>query len=123
MRAFTGAAIQVAPVRGSLTPQVVEANIARCVDFVRRCVAETGAELGRDALERLVDVDGRANGPAHVEDELLHLEDGRLLVDETGVGAGEVVEVTREHADLEGALLLVGHGDDVVLRLAPPLRG
>lgn len=45
MRALTAAAVQVAPVRGSLTPQVVEANIARCVDFVRRCVAETGAEL------------------------------------------------------------------------------
>ena len=45
MRALTAAAIQVAPVRGSLTPQVVEANIARCIDFVRRCVAETGAEL------------------------------------------------------------------------------
>lgn len=45
MRPFTAAAIQVAPVRGSLTPQVVEANIERCLDFVRRCVAETGAEL------------------------------------------------------------------------------
>lgn len=45
MRAFTAAAIQVAPVRGSLTPQVIEANIDRCLDFVRRCVAETGAEL------------------------------------------------------------------------------
>ena len=45
MRAFTAAAIQVAPVRGPLSPEVVEANIARCVDFVRRCVAETGAEL------------------------------------------------------------------------------
>ena len=80
--------------------------------------AEAGAELGRDALERLVDVDGRADGATDVEDELLHLEHGRLLVDEPGVGPGEVVEVAREHAHLEGALLLVGHRDDVLLRLA-----
>ena len=80
--------------------------------------AETGAELGRDALERLVDVDGRADGATDVEDELLHLEHGRLLVDEPGIGTGEVVEVAREHANLEGALLLVGHRDDVLLRLA-----
>ncbi len=45
MRAFTAAAIQVAPVPGPLTAASVAANLQRCVDFTRRCVEATGAEL------------------------------------------------------------------------------
>lgn len=45
MRAFTAAAVQLAPVPGPLTAASVAANLARCVDFVERCVADTGAEL------------------------------------------------------------------------------
>ena len=45
MRAFTAAAVQIAPVSGKLTPEVVRKNLDKCVDFSRRCVAETGAEL------------------------------------------------------------------------------
>jgi predicted amidohydrolase len=45
MRAFTAAAVQVAPVPGPLTSDSIAANLAHCVSFVRRCVAETGAEL------------------------------------------------------------------------------
>ncbi len=45
MRAFTAAAIQLAPVAGPLTEASVAANSARCVDLVRRCHEETGAEL------------------------------------------------------------------------------
>lgn len=45
MRALTAAAIQVAPVPGALSAETITANIERCIDFVRRCVAETGAEL------------------------------------------------------------------------------
>lgn len=45
MKAFTAAAIQIAPVPGPLTPESVAANVAKCVDFTRRCVAATGAEL------------------------------------------------------------------------------
>jgi predicted amidohydrolase len=45
MRAFTAAAVQVAPVQGPLSPEVVRANLDRCVDLTRRCVEETGAEL------------------------------------------------------------------------------
>jgi predicted amidohydrolase len=45
MRAFTAAAVQVAPVAGPLTAESVRANLDKCVDFTRRCVAATGAEL------------------------------------------------------------------------------
>jgi predicted amidohydrolase len=45
MRAFTAAAVQVAPVRGPLSASGVKANLDRCVDFVERCVESTGAEL------------------------------------------------------------------------------
>lgn len=45
MRAFTAAAIQISPVPGPLTPESVEANIAKALDFVERCVVSTGAEL------------------------------------------------------------------------------
>ena len=45
MRAFTAAAIQLAPVAGPLTTASVAANTERCVEMTRRCVAATGAEL------------------------------------------------------------------------------
>ena len=45
MRAFTAAAVQIAPVAGPLSPEVVKANIAKCVDWLTRCVEATGAEL------------------------------------------------------------------------------
>jgi deaminated glutathione amidase len=45
MRAFTVAAIQVAPAPGPLTAAAVKANLATCVDHVERCVAATGADL------------------------------------------------------------------------------
>jgi len=45
MRAFTAAAVQIGPVAGRLSPEVVEANIEKCVDWLTRCVEATGAEL------------------------------------------------------------------------------
>jgi len=45
MRAFTVAAVQIAPLPGPLTAESVAANCAKGADWVRRCVAETGAEL------------------------------------------------------------------------------
>ena len=45
MRAFTAAAIQISPVPGPLTAASVEANIAKAIDYIERCVASTGAEL------------------------------------------------------------------------------
>ncbi len=45
MKAFTAAAVQVAPVRGPLTAESVRANLAHCVELVERCVEATGAEL------------------------------------------------------------------------------
>jgi deaminated glutathione amidase len=45
MRTFVAAAVQVAPVAGPLTAEVVKANQERCVDHVERCVAATSAEL------------------------------------------------------------------------------
>ena len=45
MRAFTAAAVQIAPVAGPLSPDGVLANIANCVDWLTRCVEATGAEL------------------------------------------------------------------------------
>jgi predicted amidohydrolase len=45
MKAFTAAAIQVAPVPGPLTAESIQANIDKCVSLVRRCVDATGAEL------------------------------------------------------------------------------
>ena len=45
MRAFTAAAVQIAPMPGPLTEESIAANLDRCVAFVERCVTETGAEL------------------------------------------------------------------------------
>lgn len=45
MRAFTVAAVQIAPLPGPLTPESVAANCARGADWVRRCVDATAAEL------------------------------------------------------------------------------
>ncbi len=45
MRAFTAAAVQLAPVPGPLTAASVAANGARAAEWVQRCVDATGAEL------------------------------------------------------------------------------
>jgi predicted amidohydrolase len=45
MRAFTAAAIQVAPAPGPLTPTSIKSNVDKCVQFVERCVDATGAQL------------------------------------------------------------------------------
>lgn len=45
MRAFTAAAIQIAPTPGPLTAESVTANVTKCVEYVQRCVDATGAEL------------------------------------------------------------------------------
>jgi predicted amidohydrolase len=45
MREFTAAAIQVAPLPGPLTEEVVKGNLAKAVDYVERCVSATEAEL------------------------------------------------------------------------------
>ena len=45
MRAFTAAALQLAPLPGPLTPEVVKGNLAKAVEWVERCVESTGAEL------------------------------------------------------------------------------
>ncbi len=45
MRAFTAAALQVAPVPGPLTAESIKTNLDRCVEWVERCVTATGAEL------------------------------------------------------------------------------
>ncbi|MGZ4649955.1 MAG: carbon-nitrogen hydrolase family protein, partial [Kineosporiaceae bacterium] len=45
MRAFTVAALQVAPLPGPLTPQTVAANCRKGADWARRCVEASGAEL------------------------------------------------------------------------------
>ena len=45
MRAFTAAAVQVAPVPGPLTAESVAANLDKLVEVTRRCVEATGAEL------------------------------------------------------------------------------
>jgi len=45
MRTFTAAAVQLAPVPGPLTAESIKANVDKCVEYVERCVAATGAEL------------------------------------------------------------------------------
>ncbi|HKA68250.1 MAG TPA: carbon-nitrogen hydrolase family protein [Actinomycetes bacterium] len=45
MRAFTAAAIQLAPRPGPLTTASIKANVDNAVSWVERCVAATGAEL------------------------------------------------------------------------------
>ncbi|WP_166355080.1 carbon-nitrogen hydrolase family protein [Phytoactinopolyspora limicola] len=45
MRAFTAAAIQVRPRAEQLTPESIKANIDHAVEYVERCVADTGADL------------------------------------------------------------------------------
>lgn len=45
MRAFTAAAVQIAPVPAPLTDATIAANLEHCVQMTRQCVAATGAEL------------------------------------------------------------------------------
>jgi predicted amidohydrolase len=45
MKAFTAAAIQIAPVPGPLTAESLKGNLAKSADWVERCVDATGAEL------------------------------------------------------------------------------
>jgi predicted amidohydrolase len=45
MKAFTVAAVQLAPLPGPLSAESVKGNLAKAVDFVERCVESTGAEL------------------------------------------------------------------------------
>jgi deaminated glutathione amidase len=45
MRAFTAAAIQIAPAPGPLTAASIKSNVDKCVTFMERCVEATGAEL------------------------------------------------------------------------------
>ncbi len=45
MRAFTAAAVQLAPRPGPLTATSIKSNVDACVSVVEQCVAATGAEL------------------------------------------------------------------------------
>ncbi len=45
MRALTATALQVRPRSAPLTRESVEANVAHCVEWLRRCVAETASDL------------------------------------------------------------------------------
>ena len=45
MRAFTAAAVQVAPEPGPLTAESIKSNVDKCVAYLERCVDATGAEL------------------------------------------------------------------------------
>ena len=45
MRAFTAAAVQIAPVPGPLTRESIAANCAKGAEWLRRCAEATGAEL------------------------------------------------------------------------------
>jgi deaminated glutathione amidase len=45
MRAFTAAAVQIAPLPGPLTRESVRDNCVKAAEWVRRCVDATGAEL------------------------------------------------------------------------------
>lgn len=45
MRAFTAAALQLAPIPEPLSPGTIEANCSKAADWVQRCVDASGAEL------------------------------------------------------------------------------
>jgi len=45
VKAFTAAAVQIAPLPGPLTPETVKGNLAKAAEWVARCVEATGAEL------------------------------------------------------------------------------
>ena len=45
MKAFTVAAVQIAPLPGPLTAESVKGNVAKAADWVTRCAEATGAEL------------------------------------------------------------------------------
>ena len=45
VRAFTAAAVQVAPVAAPLTADTIATNLQHCADMIRQCVEATGAEL------------------------------------------------------------------------------
>jgi predicted amidohydrolase len=87
MRAFTAAALQVQPVAAALTQETIQVNVAHAVEWLHRCVDETGAELvvlpetcttgfspGRSAVDlwHLVDtIPGHLTEPLHAAAEQL----------------------------------------------------
>jgi deaminated glutathione amidase len=119
MRAFTAAAVQIAPTPGPLTAASIKANLDRCVEYVERCVAATGAELvvlpesattgftpglpPADLWDLISDVPGPVSGP----------------VQEVAARLGvHVVVGTYERGPSRGtvynAAVLVGPGGDVL---------
>ena len=105
MRAFTAAAVQVPPIPAVLSRDTSAANVAHCAEMVRRCVADTDAELvvlpetcttgftpglSPDDLWALVDpVDGPLTAPLHraAADLAIHLVYGAY---ERGASNGTV---------------------------------
>jgi predicted amidohydrolase len=119
MRPFTVAAVQIAPLPGPLTPDVVRANCAKGAQWLRRCVEDTGAELvvlpetastgfvtGLEA-EDLWDLVSRVPGPV--------TEPLQEAARELGV---HVVWGTYERGEHRGvvhnAAVLIGPGGDVL---------
>ena len=76
MRAFTAAAVQVAPVPGPLTPESIRSNVDHCADILRRCVDATGAELV--VLPETASTGFTPGMPAEALQELVHNIPGPL---------------------------------------------
>jgi len=119
MRAFTAAAVQVAPAAGELGAATVKSNVDKCVAMVERCVEATGAEL-------VVLPESASTGftPGVPPDELWHLVDvvpGAVTapVQEVAARLGvHVVFGTYERGPSEevvhNAAVLIGPGGDVL---------
>jgi deaminated glutathione amidase len=76
VRAFTAAAIQLAPVPGPLTVTSIKSNVERCATMIRRCVEATGAELV--VLPETASTGFTPGLPAHELHELVDAVPGRL---------------------------------------------
>ncbi|MFN8013989.1 MAG: carbon-nitrogen hydrolase family protein [Dermatophilaceae bacterium] len=100
MKAFTAAAVQIAPVAGALSPEVVAANVAKCVEWTRRCVAETGAELV--VLPESATTGFTPGIPAEALWELM------TELPATGSAAGTLIEPVADLARDLGVLVCVG---------------
>jgi predicted amidohydrolase len=121
VRAFTAAAVQVAPVAGPLTPASVKSNVDRCVALAERCVAETGAELV--VLPESASTGFTPGVPAHELWNLVDTVPGAVTspVQETAGRLGvHVVFGTYERGDAEGvvhnAAVLIGPDGGVLAK-------
>jgi len=121
VKAFTAAAVQVAPVAAPLTPETVAANVEAALAMVRRCVDATGAALVVVPETVTTGFDpGRAVGPEQLWDLVAPIpgpltDDARKLAAELGIQlVWPTYEAGAERGVVYNSAAVIGPAGDVL---------